>query len=230
MPQLFYSKNGFTLIELLIGVTFSAILMASIIVFVGSSLGSNMTTKKILEERSGNEKFEQRLTEALGNITGSGFYATGSAFNGKYLTGILIATEKSNLPMTFLGLKTQTGYCDSYSGTASETGTVLRLALRQFITPTVQNTTGYTLSLTGNAIYSGTTRIIGTGYPGNALTNSGIDTELSSPNALISSGGRLYIADTMNDRILSYNAVSGGITKLLGRENGIRKPTSLYFS
>lgn len=34
----------------------------------------------------------------------------------------------------------------------------------------------------------------------------------------------------MNDRILSYNLTTGGILKLLGRENGIRKPTSLYFS
>lgn len=34
----------------------------------------------------------------------------------------------------------------------------------------------------------------------------------------------------MNDRVLSYDTTSLGITKLLGRENGIRKPTSLYFS
>jgi len=34
----------------------------------------------------------------------------------------------------------------------------------------------------------------------------------------------------MNDRVLSYDTASGTITELLGRENGIRKPTSLFFS
>lgn len=34
----------------------------------------------------------------------------------------------------------------------------------------------------------------------------------------------------MNDRVLSYDVTSGGITKLLGRENGISEPTSLFFS
>lgn len=194
-----------------------------------------MTIKKSLEEGNKNEGFEQRLMEALGNTTGSGIYATGASFGGEYLTGIFLATDGSNLPITFLGLRTQTGYCDNYSGTASETGTIMRLALRQFTAPTIQDSVGiYTLSFTGNVVFSGTTstgtRIIGTLYPGNILSASGIDTELSSPSALISSGAHLYIADTMNDRVLSYDITSGGITKLLGRENGIRKPTSLYFS
>lgn len=228
-------KRAFTLIELLIGVTLSAILMTGIVVFVSSSLGSNMATKKVLEEGNKNEGFEQKLSEILGNIMGSGVYATGSTFNGgNYLTGIFLSTGGPNLPITFLGLQTQTGYCDSYSGTTTDTETILRLALRQFTMPIVQNTTTYTLSLTENSIFSGTTatgtRIIGTGYPGNTLTNSGIDTELSSPSDLIASGTHLYIADTMNDRVLSYDITSGGISELLGPENGIEKPTSLYFS
>jgi hypothetical protein len=107
----------------------------------------------------------------------------------------------------------------------------MHLVLKQFTVPVVQSTVGvYSLSLTGNTVFSGTTQIIGTLYPGNTLTASGIDTELSSPSTLISSGNHLYIADTMNDRVLSYDITSGGITKLLGRENGVRKPTSLYFS
>ncbi|MDD5377348.1 MAG: prepilin-type N-terminal cleavage/methylation domain-containing protein [Candidatus Gracilibacteria bacterium] len=225
------SKSGFTLIELLLAVTLSAILMTGIVVFVSSSLGSNMATKKVLEEGNGNEQFEQHLTEALGNVTGSGLYATGTTFIGEYLTGIFLETGGPNPPITFLGLRTQTGYCDSYSGTASETGTVLRLVLRQFSVPIEQNNApGYTLSSSGNSIFSGATRIIGTGYPGNALTNSGLDTELSSPSALISSGTYLYISDTMNDRVLSYNITSGSITQLLGPENDIRRPTSLSFS
>ncbi len=224
------SHRGFTLIELLLGVTLSALLMTGIVVFVSSSLGSTMTTKNILEEGNKNERFEQQLTETLGNITGSGVYMTGTNLGGGYFTGIFLATGSPNLPITFLGLHTQTGYCDSYSGTASETGTVFKLALRQFVIPAVQNPTSYALSLTGNAVFSGTIRIIGTGYPGNTLTDSGIDTELSSPSVLVQKGVHLYIADTMNDRILSYDTISKGISKLLGREDGISKPTSLYFS
>lgn len=34
----------------------------------------------------------------------------------------------------------------------------------------------------------------------------------------------------MNDRVLSYDTTLGSISRLLGPENGIRKPTSLYFS
>ncbi|PJC56623.1 hypothetical protein CO024_02100, partial [Candidatus Gracilibacteria bacterium CG_4_9_14_0_2_um_filter_38_7] len=224
-------RSGFTLIEVLLAITLSAILMTGIVIFVSSSLGSNMATKKILEDGNKNEKFEQYLTQTLGNITGSGFYATGSIF-GDYLTGIFLSTGSPNLPITFLGLKTETGYCDSYEGTADATGTILKLAIRQFAVPTEQsNVPGYTLSSTGNSISFGTNRIIGTGYPGNSLdTTSGALTELSSPSAIILSGSNLYVADTMNDRVLSYNTSLGTIIELLGRADGIRKPTSLYFS
>lgn len=34
----------------------------------------------------------------------------------------------------------------------------------------------------------------------------------------------------MNDRVLSYNTTDGSILKLLGPEDAVRKPTSLYFS
>ena len=71
MPQeqdTYPRKDGFTLIELLLAVTLSAILMTGIVVFVSSSLGSNMSTKKTLEERNKNEHFEQQLTTVLGNI------------------------------------------------------------------------------------------------------------------------------------------------------------------
>lgn len=145
--------------------------MTGIILFVSSSLGSNMTNKKILEEGNKNRSFEQSLTEVLGNISGNGVYATGASFGGgEYLTGVFLSTRGSNLPITFLGLRTQTGYCDSYSGTASETGTVLHLAIRQFAVPSIQDTaSSYALSFSGHSMFSGATRILGTGYPGNAL-------------------------------------------------------------
>ena len=86
------NRFGFTLIELLLGVTLSAILMTGIIVFVSSSLGSNIATKRTLEEGNKNSEFEQRLTEVVGNIGENGIYATGSSF-GNYLTGIFLSSK-----------------------------------------------------------------------------------------------------------------------------------------
>lgn len=166
------NQTGFTLIELLIGVTLSALLMTGIVVFVSSSLSSNVAVKNTLEESSKNGVFEERLTEALGNVSGSGIYASGTSFTPKYLTGIFLHTGDSNLPITFLGLTTETGYCDSSSGTASETGTVMKLALRQFVVPSFQNIPPYTLSASGNNVYSGSTIIIGNTYPGDTLAAS----------------------------------------------------------
>ena len=78
----------------------------------------------------------------------------------------------------------------------------MRLALRQFAAPTLQQSNPYAIHAGENSIYSGAVRIVGTQYPGNTLSASGIDTELSSPSALAVSGSMLYIADTMNDRVL----------------------------
>lgn len=163
---------GFTLIELLIAVTLSAMLMTGIVVFVSSSLGSNMSVKNTLEESSKNGVFEEKLTEMLGNVSGSGIYATGSSFGPRYLTGIFLHTGGSDLPITFLGLTTATGYCDSSSGTATETGTVMKLVLRQFVVPSFQNSPPYTLSASGNAVYSGGVIIVGSTYPGDTLVAS----------------------------------------------------------
>ena len=50
------------------------------------------------------------------------------------------------------------------------------------------------------------------------------------PSALASSGGYLYVADTMNDRVLAYKTSDGTVTQILGRTDGLSRPTSLYFS
>lgn len=236
MKLIHYSHRGFTLIELLIAISISAILMTGIIVFVSSSLTPTIKTQKTLEEGNKNGTFESAFRSAFSDLTGSGVYATGSNFSGWYLTGIFLSTRGENLPITFVGLATQTGYCDVFSGTASETGTVMKLAVRQFILPAEQNSaTGYTVSALGNAVFSGTTEtgtvVIGAGYPGNVLdTASSTLTELNMPSALASSGGYLYVADTMNDRVLAYNTTDGTIAQILGRTDGLSRPVSLYFS
>ena len=91
----------------------------------------------------------------------------------------------------------------------------MKLVVRQFALPVLKQIDKYTLSGTENSIYSGAVRIIGSGYPGDTLALLGLDTELSSPNALVLSGTHLYIADTMNDRVLSYDTTNGQIIQLL---------------
>jgi prepilin-type N-terminal cleavage/methylation domain-containing protein len=65
LSTLLSKQGGFTLIELLLGITLSAILMTGIVIFVSSSLGSNMAIKKTLKDGSKNEEFEQKLTEVF---------------------------------------------------------------------------------------------------------------------------------------------------------------------
>ena len=142
---------GFTLIELLISVSISAILMTGILIFVSSSLGSNAATKQSLEKSSTNAVFERTLLQTVADA--NGIYASGSSFS-PYLTGLIFQTRSPNLPATFVGIKTETGYCDSFSGSATESGTVQKLVVRQFVVPTVQNNSSYTLSSSGNVILS----------------------------------------------------------------------------
>ena len=206
-------NHGFTLIEVLLSVTIAAVLMTGILVFVSSSLGSQHTTEQILQSHNTNNAFEQALGHILGNTTT--IYTSGNTFGGLYLTGIIVGTTSSEAPVAYIGLVTATGYCDDYSGSASETGTVQKLVIRKITVPSVQNTGSYTVSLTGSCIYSGDTCIIGTSYPGDTLGNTGTGTELHSPSAVTASGIYLYVADTMNDRILAYNTIDKTIVKLL---------------
>lgn len=106
-----------------------------------------MTAKTILEEGNRNEEFTRRLTQTMGNITGSGIYATGASFGGNYLTGVILSTQGSHPPISFLGMKSETGYCN-------DSDTVFKLALRQVTAPFVENGSSYVLSSSGNSVYS----------------------------------------------------------------------------
>ncbi|MBP8017116.1 prepilin-type N-terminal cleavage/methylation domain-containing protein, partial [Candidatus Gracilibacteria bacterium] len=225
---------AFSLIELIIAVSISSLLMLSIMIFTGNSIKESVKNEYILTQDNNNLEFEQKILDIISNT--SQIYYSGSIF-GEYLTGIFLKSNSSNLPITFIGLKTFTGYCDVFSGTENATGTVQKLFIKEFILPDfIQNQANigginYTLSHTGNIIYSGSEIIIGTGYPGDNLDkNNPLKTELNYPSAIIGSGGYLYIADTLNDRILFYDTGSKITKELLGKENGVSRPISLYFS
>ena len=74
-----------------------------------------MSVKNTLEQGNKNERFEQSLGNTFGNVVGSGIFASGSSFGSLYKIGIFLRTGGANQPITFLGLKTATGYCDSFS-------------------------------------------------------------------------------------------------------------------
>jgi prepilin-type N-terminal cleavage/methylation domain-containing protein len=224
----FFRKKspGFTLVELLIAVTISAFLFVGILVFVSSSMRQSITQEKILKNLTQKWDFSDSLYETLGKskkIVWSGSIGNGS--------GILLRTNDSKSIFTLLSSESFTGLCDSFSGTANASGTGMRLSIKKFI-PASTHTTWwpYTLSQSGNMIYSGGVWVIGTGHPGDTLTFSWETTELRYPSALVWSGNILYIADTLNNRILGYNTTMKQISQILGNKDGISLPTDLSLS
>ncbi|MDD2565930.1 MAG: prepilin-type N-terminal cleavage/methylation domain-containing protein [Candidatus Gracilibacteria bacterium] len=223
---------GFTLVELLIAVTLSALLMTSVMIFTGANIRNSKKNEKILSNSNKNYSFETKLLEVTGNIDTNGIYNSGSSF-GSYSSGIFLSTKGPNLPITFIGIKTFTGFCDSFSGSASATGTINRLVIKEMLSENNSHsgTTNYYINRDKNSIYtSGSILAVGTGLKGNSLSSSGTGTELNNPSAIIENSGILYIADSGNNRILSYVISTGGIYEIANNKNGISNPTDIYYS
>ncbi len=225
---------AFSLIELIIAVSISSLLMLSIMIFTWNSIKESVKNEYILTQDNNNLEFEQKILDIISNT--SQIYYSWSIF-WEYLTWIFLKSNSSNLPITFIGLKTFTGYCDVFSWTENATWTVQKLFIKEFILPDfIQNQANiwwinYTLSHTWNIIYSWSEIIIWTWYPWDNLDkNNPLKTELNYPSAIIWSWGYLYIADTLNDRILFYDTGSKITKELLWKENGVSRPISLYFS
>lgn len=219
---------GFTLVELLISITISAILFIGVLVFVSSNMWQNIKQEKILTELSAWNEFQKNSIDSLN--TAKELASSWSSF-WSYGSGIIIKKE-NGLPYIFLGLKYATGACDSFSGSQNASGTGYKLIVREYIPTTLSHLVSawYSLSHTGNILYSGSTVIVGTGHPGNSLGLTAIETELNQPSALVRFWNYLYIADTLNHRILAYNISSKQISELLSAKNGILLPTDITLS
>lgn len=78
-------------------------------------------------------------------------------------------------------------------------------------------------------MYSGSTRIVGTGTRGGAKGGA-LNTELAGATSLALSGTTLAIADPGNDRIVYYGTTDSSLVFLEARNSGILEPESLEFS
>jgi hypothetical protein len=221
----FKKVSAFTLIELLIAVTISSLLFVSVLIFVSSSMRQNIIQEKVLKSLTQKWDFSDEFTQVLWKT--SSIVWSGSISGG---TGIILR-QRGDVPFALLSTESFTGLCDSYSGSENASGSGIRLVLKTYLSPSSHTgSLWFTLSQTGNIVFSGGTRIIGTWSPWNWLTGSWETTELHFPSALYWTGNTLYVADTFNHRILAYDIPSKNIAELLGQSDGINLPVDIVFS
>lgn len=228
-------KNNFwfTLVELLIAVTLSALLMTSVMVFVWTNIRNSKKNEKILSNSNKNSNFETKLLESIENIDSNWIYNSGSAYFN-YSTWIFLSTKWPNLPITFIGVESFTGFCDSFSWSANATWTINKLVIKEMVWENYIHswTINYRIDTDKNSIYtSWWILIIWTWLKWNNLDfNNWTWTELNNPSAIIENSGILYIADRWNNRILSYDISTGKINEVVNNKNWISNPTDIYYS
>lgn len=222
----------FTLVELLIAVTLSALLMTSVMIFTWANIRNSKKNEKILSNSNKNYSFETKLLEVTGNIDTNWIYNSWSSF-WSYSSWIFLSTKWPNLPITFIGIKTFTGFCDSFSWSASATWTINRLVIKEMLSENNSHswTTNYYINRDKNSIYTSWSILaVWTWLKWNSLSSSWTWTELNNPSAIIENSGILYIADSWNNRILSYVISTGGIYEIANNKNWISNPTDIYYS
>lgn len=223
------NKAWFTLIEILIAVGISAILMTSLTIFISSAVKNNIRNEKLLQNETKNVLFENELIKLTSNPKLQ-LINSGANFGWDYLTWYFFKSEAPNLPITFVWIKTFTGYCDAFSGITDDSWEVFKLTIKQIAYPTNFMAWWYTIDFTWNTI-SNWVSVIWTWYPWNILnTTSATGTELNSPAWVYFKSPYLFITDTLNDRILIYDTATKNINKFLWIENWISKPTSLHIT
>lgn len=220
----------FTLIELLIAVTISALIMTSVLIFTWDMIRGSLSSQKLLNNQNSNAVFDNKLQEVLNNIWSWAIFNSWASF-WDYGTGIILYTNW-NSPLTYIGTKTFTGYCDSAWLTASATWVVEKLIIKEIIWKSSHTTTtNYIINTSKNSIYSSWwVLIIGTGIKWDSYSTNPLKTELSSPTAIFETTSYLYIADNWNNRILSYDKDSNTINKLATYNDGINNPTDIMYS
>ena len=230
-------KNNlwFTLIETLVSVIIAAILMTSVTILISNWLKSNTKSQNSIKQQSNNIDFKERVFDLTNNFNWEIIFSW-SDFWEKYKTGYFLKTNSPELPITFIWIKSFTWYCDSYSWITENSWTFQRLTIK-WILPDEWidlsgnlNSINYSLSSDWNSLFSWSQIIVWDWYPWNLIDNSdSTKTQLNHPFSLIAWTDSIFIADTLNDRILSYSW-NLWITEVLWPSNWISKPNSLYLN
>lgn len=87
----------------------------------------------------------------------------------------------------------------------------------------------FSIAADGLSIYSGSTRIIGSGVRGGMTNADPLQAELGGASSLALSGSTLAIADPHNEQVLFWDTASGSLSTVTTRSTGIESPLSLKF-
>lgn len=222
----------FTLIELLIAVTISALIMTSVLMFTWDMIRSSLKSEKILKNQNNNVVFEDKISEILNNISSGSIIASWSSF-GNYETWIILYNKWTKNPLIYFWTRTFTWYCDSVWQGASATWTIRKLIIKELIPQNTHKSTiswDYYIDSNKNSIYyTWWIIIIGNEVAWDTLWAYWTWTQLSNPGALFETATYLYIADSGNNRILSYNKTSKSINIVATYNDWINNPTDIYY-
>jgi len=222
----------FTLIELLIAVTISALIMTSVLIFTWDMIRSSLKSEKILKNQNNSAIFENKLSEVLNNISSGSIIGSWSSF-GNYETWIILYNKWAQNLLIYIWTKTFTWYCDSLWQSTSATWTIRKLIIKELVWANSHKSSiswDYYIDSNKNSIYyTWWSIIIWNGVAWNTIWNYWTWTQLSNPSAIFETATYLYVADSWNNRILSYNKTSGTINLVAEFSDWINNPSDIYY-
>lgn len=235
--------KAFTLIELIVWITISMLLMTSIWIFMSNGIGIINKQKKIIENSNDFVRYFSDIQDYLKRwISWSPYHLTSSwAF-------FLTQQKYQNGGITYIGETTLSGaYCESdseYSQTKhlftssfipfEESGEDIITQFWDILTSQDISFNGeiYHSDQNNHSIIDGSWNIIAWRWVfGDTLIPWDLATRsyLNRPTWLATDGNVLFIADTLNHRVVYLDA-SWNIHQLLGRNDGLNQPTGLYYN
>lgn len=222
------NKIWMTLVELVVAISISTMIMMSVTVFVSSMMKTSNNNQKILDALGEWSVFDLKIRWLAANIVWQWiFYSWNTIWT--YDTWIFLQTKSPSLPVTFLWIKDSTWFCNA--GTPNENDIVKRLTIKELSAPDLhKGTVNYKIDYLNNTITKWWIPIVWTSWQWDKIdTSSGRLTELNNPSAIIEHWTYLIIADTGNNRILTYDSATDKINILAWIEDWINMPTDIYY-
>ncbi len=234
------NKKAFTIIELIVWITISMMLMVSVGIFVGNWMQSILQWQKVLENTSNFTDFSSDLHTKFNLVQ------SGSFLPVKTASWILFKVSQSFWEWGFSYIWTETlswVYCKPDSEDPKTNNAILKTFIpfeEQW--ENISNNYAWILTASWWTSY--------TSYQKEHLIKDSLwdivvwkwvfwnrfkewnlwtDIYLNSPTWLALSWTTLFIADTLNNRVLYYDTISEKINKLLDESDWLNEPTWLYY-